>query len=66
MAVAMVRALCDAMAQRSQYRTTMYIDDPADSEQVARFARRMTDRAAEHGSLAEVAYGERFKLLAEL
>jgi LmbE family N-acetylglucosaminyl deacetylase len=54
------------LAHRSQYRTTMGIDDPADESQIARFRRRMTDRAAEHGSLGGLPLGERFKLLAEL
>ncbi|MGH9225527.1 MAG: PIG-L deacetylase family protein [Acidimicrobiales bacterium] len=51
---------------RSQYRTTLHIDDADDAEQVARFKKRMSDRAADHGSLAGIASGERFKLLAEL
>ena len=54
------------MCHRSQYRTTLHIDDPDDAEQVARFRKRMADRAADHGSLAGLTWGERFKLLAEL
>jgi LmbE family N-acetylglucosaminyl deacetylase len=54
------------LAHRSQYRTTLEIDDPDDGGQVARFRKRMAERAADHGSLAGVALGERFKLLAEI
>ena len=54
------------LCHRSQFLTTLHIDDPDDLEQVARFRQRMSDRAADHGSLAGLAYGERFKLLPEL
>jgi LmbE family N-acetylglucosaminyl deacetylase len=54
------------LAHRSQYRTTHEIDDPSDAAQVERFRRKMADRAAEHGSLASLAYGEKFKLVAKL
>lgn len=53
------------LEHRSQYRTTMGIDDPSDQAQRARFAQRVGDRAAEHGALAGLALGERFKLLTE-
>ena len=58
--------LAALLAHRSQYRTTMDIDDPSAADEVARFRTRMAERAAEHGSLAGIAYGERFKLLADL
>ncbi|HEX6595470.1 MAG TPA: PIG-L family deacetylase, partial [Acidimicrobiales bacterium] len=51
---------------RSQYRTTLDIDDPSDEGQRERFRRKMAERAAEHGRPAGIACGERFKLLSEL
>ncbi|MFN2505666.1 MAG: PIG-L deacetylase family protein [Acidimicrobiales bacterium] len=60
---AKLRAL---LAHQSQYVTTMRIDDHDSHEQVERFEERMRARAAEHGAFAELAYGERFKLMAEL
>lgn len=54
------------MAHRSQFETTHEIVDVDDLGQAARFRHKMTDRAAEHGSLAGVAYGERFKLIPKL
>jgi LmbE family N-acetylglucosaminyl deacetylase len=54
------------MAHRSQYLTTHEIDDPEQADQVARFRQKMADRAAEHGRLADLAYGERFKLIPKL
>jgi len=54
------------MAHRSQYLTTHEIDDPAQPDQLARFSQKMADRAAEHGLLADLPYGERFKLIAKL
>ena len=54
------------LAHRSQFRTTMGIDDPDSATQVARLRQRVTERAAEHGRQAGVAYGERFKALREL
>ena len=60
------RKMAALFEHRSQYRTTLHIDDPSDPQQVERFRRKMEDRAADHGTLAAVACGERFKLLAEL
>jgi LmbE family N-acetylglucosaminyl deacetylase len=54
------------LEHRSQYRSTMRIDDPSSSEQLARFRARITARAAEAGADAGVAAGERFKRLSEL
>ncbi len=54
------------LEHRSQYRTTMDIDDPASTEQVERFRAKMRDRAAEAGGAESVAFGERFKLLSKL
>ena len=58
--------LAALLEHRSQYRSTMQIEDPASGEQVEAFRRRIRDRAAEHGGPAGLAYGERFKLLADL
>ena len=54
------------LAHRSQYRSTMGIDDDADEKQVGRFRQRVADTAAEHGRPVGVAYGERFKALRDL
>jgi LmbE family N-acetylglucosaminyl deacetylase len=51
------------LAHRSQYLTTMEIADESVPEQLARFRDRVVERAADHGSLAGIAYGERFKRL---
>ncbi len=51
---------------RSQFRTTLHIDDPDDPTQVEAFRRRMAERAAEHGSLAGLPCGERFRLVERL
>jgi LmbE family N-acetylglucosaminyl deacetylase len=54
------------LAHRSQYQTTLQIDVDSDAAQLEAFRERMASRAAEHGELAGVACGERFKLLVEL
>ena len=54
------------LAHRSQFRSTMGIDDDADPRQVERFRRRVADTAAEYGQPVGVAYGERFKALRDL
>ena len=51
------------LEHRSQYRSTMDMDDPPSDQQVEDFRRRIRDRAAEHGRPAGFAYGESFKLL---
>jgi LmbE family N-acetylglucosaminyl deacetylase len=53
------------LAHRSQYRTTMDIDDPGADEQVEAFRDKIRRRHAEAGE-PDVAYGERFKLLSKL
>jgi LmbE family N-acetylglucosaminyl deacetylase len=50
-------------SHRSQFRSTMQIDDDTDDAQVERFRRRVRDRLAEHGRQAGVAYAEPFKLI---
>jgi LmbE family N-acetylglucosaminyl deacetylase len=54
------------LAHRSQYRSTMGIEDETDEKQVERFRRRVADTAGEHGQPVGVAYGERFKALRDL
>jgi LmbE family N-acetylglucosaminyl deacetylase len=54
------------LAHRSQWRSTMDIDDAGSEEQVARFRDRMADRARDQGALAGLAAGECFKRLAKL
>ena len=54
------------LCHRSQYRSTMQIDDPTSEDQIGRFRAKIADRAAEHGRLADVRYGERFKVVGEL
>jgi LmbE family N-acetylglucosaminyl deacetylase len=60
------RKLDALLAHRSQYVTTLEIgtDDPG--EGLERFRQKMANRAAEHGSLAGVTLGERFKLLSRV
>jgi LmbE family N-acetylglucosaminyl deacetylase len=58
--------LAALLAHRSQYRSTMDIDDPGDADQVERFRTKIRDRAADAGRDAGVAYAEVFKLLTKL
>jgi LmbE family N-acetylglucosaminyl deacetylase len=58
--------LAALLEHRSQFRSTMDIGDPDDAEQVARFRRRIEDRAAEHGALAGIGRGEAFKRVTDL
>ena len=58
--------LAALLEHRSQFRSTMYIDDPGAAEEVDAFRARMMERLAEHGRLAELAAGESFKLVTRL
>ncbi len=58
--------LAALLEHRSQYRSTMRIDDPRSEEQTEAFRRRIRERAAEHGEHGAISYGERFKLIPEL
>ena len=58
--------LAALLCHRSQYRSTMRVDDPAAAEQIESFRTRVAGRAAEHGRRAGVAYGESFKVIREL
>jgi LmbE family N-acetylglucosaminyl deacetylase len=62
----MATKLAALLAHRSQYRSTMEIDDEGSPEQLERFRERVRQRAAEHGELAGVAYGEAFKAIRRL
>jgi LmbE family N-acetylglucosaminyl deacetylase len=55
--------LAALLAHRSQLRSTMEIDDPADEAQVSRFRRRVLEGLATVGRQIGVAYGEAFKRL---
>jgi LmbE family N-acetylglucosaminyl deacetylase len=60
------RKLDALMAHRSQLRSTMFIDDTANAEQVSAFRTRVLDRLAEHGAHASLERGEAFHLLSNL
>ena len=54
------------LEHRSQFRSTMRIDDHSSDEEVAQFRTRVLDRLAEHGAKAGVGRGEAFKAMREL
>lgn len=58
--------LAALLEHRTQYRSTMGIDDADSAEQHARFVERIHARAAEHGALAGRPAGEQFALLTKL
>ncbi|HEX2047505.1 MAG TPA: PIG-L family deacetylase [Acidimicrobiales bacterium] len=60
------RKLAALLEHRSQYRTTMDIDDPSSEEQAERFREKIRGRAADAGAENGLAYAERFKLLSNL
>jgi LmbE family N-acetylglucosaminyl deacetylase len=60
---AKLRALLE---HRSQFRSTMHIDDPDATDEVGAFTARVHTRLAEHGALAGLEHGEAFKLLTAL
>lgn len=60
------RKLAALLEHRSQYRTTMDIDDPTSGEQAERFRDKIRQRHADIGKEEGVAYGERFKLISRL
>ena len=51
---------------RSQFRSTMHIDDPGADAEVEAFRARVRTRLADHGALAGLAQGEAFKVLRQL
>jgi LmbE family N-acetylglucosaminyl deacetylase len=54
------------LAHRSQFRSTMRIDDPAATDEVEAFRQRILDRLAELGALRGIASGEAFKKIDRL
>lgn len=58
--------LAALLEHRSQFRTTMDIDDPDAIDEVAAFSTRTVQRLAEHGRMAGLALGEAFKLMTRL
>ena len=60
------RKLAALLVHRSQYRTTMDIDDPSSEEQAERFREKIRNRAADAGAEDGLACAERFKLLSNL
>jgi len=60
-------AKTDALLEhRSQYRSTMHIDDPSSQEQVESFRATVRERASDAGRDAAVRYAERFKLITKI
>ncbi|HZD64935.1 MAG TPA: PIG-L family deacetylase [Acidimicrobiales bacterium] len=51
------------LCHRSQFRSTMRIDNPDAVDEVDAFRRRVAERLTEHGQLAGLAHGEAFKLI---
>lgn len=58
--------LAALLEHRSQFRSTMHIDDPSAAHEVEAFRERVLERLRRHGSLADLALGEAFKLVDEL
>ncbi|MBA3268021.1 MAG: PIG-L family deacetylase [Acidimicrobiia bacterium] len=54
------------LCHRTQYRSTMQIDDPSVDTETERFRKKIADRAGEHGRAAGVTFGERFKVMHDL
>ena len=58
--------LAALMEHRSQFRSTMRIDDPTATDEVEKFSARIRLRLGEQGALAGVDFGEAFKLMRNL
>ncbi len=54
------------LAHRSQFRSTMHIDEPDAADQLDAFRARVLTRLAEHGAQGGVAQGEAFRAIREL
>lgn len=54
------------LRHRSQFRSTMSVDDPEAHDQLEAFRQRVQDRLAEHGRLAGIPSAEAFKAITEL
>jgi LmbE family N-acetylglucosaminyl deacetylase len=58
--------LAALLAHRSQFRSTMRIDDPTAEDELEQFRARTRQRLAEHGARAGFAHGEAFKRISPL
>jgi LmbE family N-acetylglucosaminyl deacetylase len=58
--------LAALLAHKSQFRSTMHIDDPESDDETAAFRQRVLGRLADHGGTAGFEQGEAFKLIASL
>lgn len=58
--------LAALLAHRSQFRSTMHIDDPESGDETAAFRQRVLGRLADHGRNAGFDQGEAFKLIDSL
>ena len=58
--------LAALLSHRSQFRSTMRVDDPDAHDQLQAFRARVDERLAEHGHLAGVSAGEAFKAINDL
>jgi LmbE family N-acetylglucosaminyl deacetylase len=58
--------LAALLEHRSQFRSTMRIDDPGATDEVEQFRTRVLDRLAEQGALGGVGRGEAFKAIRRL
>ena len=58
--------LAALLCHRTQYCSTMRMGDEPSEEELERFGARVRERAAEHGRLAGVGYGESFKAIREV
>ncbi len=58
--------LAALLEHRSQFRSTMDIDDPEATDEVEAFRARMVERLADHGRMAGLPSGEAFKLMTKL
>ena len=58
--------LAALLEHRSQFRSTMRIDDPAADDEVTAFRERILTRLGEQGALGAIARGEAFKIIRNL
>jgi LmbE family N-acetylglucosaminyl deacetylase len=54
------------LEHRSQFRSTMGVDNADSQDELESFSDRMRERLTEHGAIAGLAAGEAFKLIADL
>lgn len=58
--------LAALLCHRSQFRSTMHVDDADAGDQIDAFRQRVKDRLSDHGRIAGIACGEAFKAMTEL